>query len=78
MRPSATESCSSPLQFGRPENEGVIRCGDTESRITRLRSVVGVERRIRTLGTAVSPYSGLARHRPVLIRLENFLLYSSL
>jgi len=32
---------------------------------------------IRTLGTGVSPYNGLAIHRRVLNRYENLLLYSS-
>jgi hypothetical protein len=37
----------------------------------------GGEGGIRTLGTGVSPYNGLAIHKEVLNRLENFLLYSS-
>jgi len=37
----------------------------------------GGEGGIRTLGTGVSPYNGLAIHKWVLNRLENFLLYSS-
>ena len=32
---------------------------------------------IRTLGTVISQYNGLAIHRWVLNRLQNFLLYSS-
>ena len=32
---------------------------------------------IRTLGTGVSPYNGLAIHKAFLIRLENFSLYFS-
>jgi len=37
----------------------------------------GGEGGIRTLGTGVSPYNGLAIHKGFLNRLENFLLYSS-
>ena len=37
----------------------------------------GGEGGIRTLGTGVSPYNGLAIHRWVLNRYENSLLYSS-
>jgi hypothetical protein len=37
----------------------------------------GGEGGIRTLGTGVSPYNGLAMHRRVLNRYENLLLYSS-
>jgi hypothetical protein len=40
---------------------------------SRLR---GGEGGIRTLGTGVSPYNGLAKHKWVLNRLGNFLLYS--
>ena len=39
--------------------------------------LAGGEGGIRTLGTGVSPYNGLAIHRPVLKRYENFVLYSS-
>jgi hypothetical protein len=35
------------------------------------------EEGIRTLGTGVSPYNGLAIHKWVLNRYENLLLYSS-
>ena len=38
----------------------------------------GGEGGIRTLGTGISQYNGLAIHRRVLNRYENFLLYSSL
>jgi hypothetical protein len=37
----------------------------------------GGEGGIRTLGTGVSPYNGLATHKRVLNRYENLLLYSS-
>ena len=37
----------------------------------------GGEGGIRTLGTGISQYNGLAIHRRVLNRLQNFLLYSS-
>jgi hypothetical protein len=36
-----------------------------------------VEGGIRTLGTGISQYNGLAIHRWVLNRCENVLLYSS-
>ena len=36
---------------------------------------LGGEGGIRTLGTGVSPYNGLAIHKLVLNRLENFLPY---
>jgi len=40
--------------------------------------LAGGEGGIRTLGTGISQYNGLAIHRKVLNRLRNFILYSSL
>jgi len=37
----------------------------------------GGEGGIRTLGTGISQYNGLAIHRLVMNRLQNFILYSS-
>ena len=42
-----------------------------------LRKKAGGEAGIRTLGTGISQCNGLAIHRVVLNRLQNFLLYSS-
>jgi len=74
---SASQFILRELESGSPESgryqNSKPRQHDTASviptpRLSRLHPVAGVERRIRTLGTGVSPCNGLAKHRASFLR----------